>query len=112
MTKKRSSQEIAVGRHRKNGAVLPGPWKPHLDMYTELRALQFSSREDFAAAGRLLWNELRDLPYDLTGNHTIIIPREAVRYFKGLAFHETEVLSPADLPAAELAELRREQGPY
>ncbi len=111
-TKKRSAQDNAVGRHRKNGAVFPGLWKPHLDMYPELRALQFSTGQDFAAAAKFLWSpQLRDLPYDLTGNHTVIIPKEAVGYFKGLTFTESEVLSPADLPSAELAELRREQGP-
>src|SRR5260370_4689692 len=96
--------------HRKNGAVvLPGAWKPHLDMYRDLRALQFSSAEHFAAAAKLLWSaELRDLPYDLTGKHTVIIPQEAIGYFKGLTFTETEVLSPNDLPSEELAELRRQ----
>jgi hypothetical protein len=100
--------------HRRNGSVdLSGGWKPHLDMYRNLRALQFSSAEHFAAAAELLWSaELRDLPYDLAANRTVIIPQEAVGYFKGLTFTNTEVLSPNDLSSEELAELRREQGPF
>ena len=45
------------------------------------------------------------------GNRTVIVPDEAVGLFKGLSFAETDVLSPDDLTSAELAELRREQGP-
>ena len=91
----------------------PGQWKPWLDSYQDLRALQFRSREHFAAAAKLLWTgELRDLPYDLVGCHTIIVPAEAVPYFRGLEVTETNVLHPCDMPPQELSELRKEQGPY
>lgn len=96
--------------HARNGAVI-GPCKPFLDMYRDLRALQFSSEEQFAAAGKLLWGDLSELPYDLVGNQTIIVPAVAVPCFAGLEFTDTEVLSPDDLPADELNELRRECGP-
>jgi hypothetical protein len=86
-----------------------------LDDYEQLKALTFASGEEIDAAIDLLWGEdLRDLPHDLAGGDTVIVPAEAVRYFTaaGLKFTETEVLSAADLPAAELNRLRREQGPY
>ncbi|MCI0639795.1 MAG: hypothetical protein L0Y72_24390 [Gemmataceae bacterium] len=93
-----------------NGAV---QWKPWLDAYRELRALHFRTREGFAAAAKLLWSgELADLPYDLVGNHTILVPAEAVPYFRGLDPTETEVLQPRDMPPTELAELRKEMGPF
>jgi hypothetical protein len=91
----------------------PVQWKPWLDSYQHLRALQFHTREHFAAAAQLLWNsELRDLPYDLVGNHTIIVPAEAVPFFRGLELTETEVLHPGDVSDHELSELRKDQGPY
>jgi hypothetical protein len=91
----------------------PMPWKPWLDSYQDLRALQFHTPGDFAAAAKLLWNDqLRDLPYDLVGSRTIIIPAEAVPFFHGLEVTETDVLHPGDIPPQELADLRKEQGPY
>ena len=91
----------------------PVQWKPWLDSYQDLRALQFRTREHFATAAKLLWTgELRDLPYDLVGNHTIIVPAEAVPFFRGLEVTETDVLHPGDMPPQELSELRKEQGPY
>jgi hypothetical protein len=91
----------------------PVQWKPWLDSYQDLRALTFPSREQFAAAAELLWTgQLRDLPYDLVGNHTIIVPAEAVAFFRGLEVTETDVLHPSDMAPQELADLRKEQGPY
>jgi hypothetical protein len=88
-------------------------WKPSLDSYQDLRALQFRTPEHFAVAAKLLWTgELRELPYDLVGNHTIIVPADAVSYFLGLEVTETGVLQPSDMPPQELSELRAEQGPY
>lgn len=93
-----------------NGSV---QWKPWLDSYQDLRALQFRTPEHFAAAAKLLWSgELRELPYDLVGNHTIIVPAEAVPFFRGLEVTETDVLHAGDIPPQELSELRKEQGPY
>jgi hypothetical protein len=91
----------------------PVQWKPWLDSYQDLRALQFRTPEHFAAATTLLWiGELRDLPYDLVGNRTIIVPAEAVLFFRGLEVTETDVLNPGDVPPQELSDLRKEQGPY
>lgn len=105
----RQSREL----NRKNGQVSSGQWKCHLDTYDELRALQFSTADDFAEAAKRLWSpELRDLPFDLAGNRTVIVPQAAVDYFRGLTFTESDVLSPHDLTGEELADLRRRQGPY
>jgi len=91
----------------------PVRWKPCLDCYQELRALQFPAPEQFAAAAELLWsNELRDLPYDLVGRRTIIVPVEAVPCFAGIECTVSDVLLPDELPPEELAELRKERGPY
>ncbi len=96
-----------------NGQIVPAQWKPQLDMYASLRAVQFSTARDFAAAAELLWtDQLRDMPYDLAGNRTVLVPAEALCCFDGLSFAATDVLSTADLPPAELAELRRDQGSY
>ena len=113
-TGKRSNGTERAAKKKKSASngVLAGPWKPLLDMYEELSALQFSTEEQYAKAAELLWGDLRELPFDIVGNHTIIIPAEATRCFDGLEFTETEVLSPNDLPADELAALRRECGPY
>jgi hypothetical protein len=86
-------------------------WKAFL--YEELRALQFHTAEHFAAAADLLWTgELRDMPCDLVGNRTIIIPAEAVAFFAALDATATDVLSPGDLSPQERASLRAELGPY
>jgi hypothetical protein len=93
----------------------PSRWKAHLDYYRDKRALTFKSQQDLEAAIDLLWsNELFDLPHDLAGGDTIIVPEEAVPYFKakGLRFRNTRVLSAGDLPPEEINKLRREQGPY
>ena len=87
-----------------NGVSEPSrpQWKPALDFYQELRAVRFADATQFAAAAELLWSEkLRDLPYDLTGNRTIIIPLEAVPYFQDLSCTITAVLHPDDLPPDE-----------
>jgi hypothetical protein len=75
--------------------------------------VQFPSPEQFAAAAELLWSEkLRDLPYDLVGNRTIIVPLESLPFFEGLNYTVTDVLHPDELTAEELTELRKERGPY
>jgi hypothetical protein len=107
--------KIAQGVTSPNGASEPSraQWKACLDSYQDLRALQFPTPEQFAAAAELLWSErLRDLPYDLVGNRTIIVPAESLPFFEGLSFTITDVLSPDELAAEELAELRNERGPY
>jgi hypothetical protein len=90
-------------------------WHPDLNAYAELKALTFPSTAAIDAAIDLLWSDpLRKMPHELAGGDTIIVPGEAVGYFKGahLTFSEDDVLSPSDLPAHQLNELRREQGPY
>jgi hypothetical protein len=107
--------KIAQGVTSPNGASDPSRarWEACLDSYHDLRAVQFPSPEQFAAAAELLWSErLRDLPYDLVGNRTIIVPAESLPFFEGLNFTVTDVLRPAELAPEELAELRQERGPY
>lgn len=112
MGKKKNALQNSNGQTR-SVSTAPIQWKPSLDSYQELRALQFRSTEDFASAAKLLWSgNLRDLPFDLVGNRTIIVPAEAAPFFSGLDATETDLLHPGDLPPEELAELRKEQGPY
>ena len=89
-------------------------WKADLCYYRETQALKFLSQQDYAGAAKLLWNELHDLPHDIVGNHTIIVPTEAVEYFaaKGLKFEQSRVLTPSELPGDELYELRKERGAF
>jgi hypothetical protein len=111
--KKNKNTLKATPLHGSIATGSPVQWKPWLDSYQDLRALQFRTPEHFAAAAQLLWTgELRDLPYDLVGHRTIIVPAEAVPFFDGLEATETEVLHPSDLPPQELSDLRKEQGPY
>lgn len=88
-------------------------WQPFLGAYRDLRAVQFAAKADFQAATKLLWSgEFPRPPFDLVGYETIIVPAEAVSYFReqGLNFTETAVLSAGDLPAEKINKLRREQG--
>ena len=112
--KKRAVKKISAESRQEVSSCLLPEWKAHLDMYKELRALRFSTPQEFAAATKLLWTDrFRALPCDLAPYRTIIVPAEAVAYFQEtVTFTETPVLSPDDLPPEELAELRREQGPY
>lgn len=91
-------------------------WKPSIDDYRELRALKFYSHEDVDNAIRLLHRgKLRDCPYDLVGDNTIIVPVEAVKYFKkaGLEISkDTKVLSASELSPEERYRLRMEQGTF
>ncbi len=99
-----------------NGVPSPPPqWEAHLDCYREKRALIFTDDKDLDAAVDLLWSdELYNLPHALAGGDTIIVPAEAVPYFKakGLKFRDTRLRSAGELPPEEIAKLRREQGPY
>jgi hypothetical protein len=99
-----------------NGSpTAPERWRSHLDLYKDKRALTFRREKDLNAAIDLLWgDELYHLPHALAGGDTIIVPAEAVPYFKekGLSFRTTKVLSAGDLPPAEISKLRREQGTF
>src|SRR5437879_13752926 len=99
----------AVAPHPENRAPAAPPerveWKPLLDCYREKRALTFKSRKEIDKAIDLLWTEeLILLPHALAGGDTIIVPAEAVPYFKakGLTFSNTRVLSAAELPPGNL----------
>jgi orotate phosphoribosyltransferase len=81
-------------------------WIMTLDAYEELVALKFVDIENFSKAGEILDKEEKGLPYDLVGDNTIIIPKEAIECFKGLKFAVTEVISAGDLPPEEIAALR------
>jgi hypothetical protein len=88
-------------------------WPPHLDAYRELASLTFPTHEEIDKGIELLWtDELRTLPHDLTDGYTIIVPKEAVEYFTraGLKFKERRVRRGAEVPAEEMAKLRKEQG--
>ncbi len=113
-SRKQAVEDVAAEKCRKcQATVTVSQWKQYLDSYHHLRGLQFKSEAAFSeAAKRLYADELRDLPYDLLGDRTIIVPSEALAYFDGLDFAETEILSSADLPPEEIAQLRKEQGPY
>jgi hypothetical protein len=108
--------KLTNGRNKQlNYARAANAWNPDLDSYRELRALTFPSSDEIDAAIDLLWSgPLRDMPHELAGGDTIIVPMDAVGYFKAanLTFSEDDVLSTRDLPANELNALRREQGTY
>jgi len=61
-------------------------WKSHLSSYPVLYELRFPSEKDLHNGISLLWTELKDVPYDLTGG-AIVVPAEAVPYFKNATPH-------------------------
>lgn len=86
-------------------------WKYSIVLYGEIRALKFISDEDFEKAIKLLYSQkLRECPYDLVGDNTIIIPVQAVRYFKKekLDFKDTRVIRAGELPPQERYKLRKQ----
>src|SRR5262249_26336138 len=92
-----AGSELNRGRRKdteagERGTAEAPRWKAHLDLYQETRALTFKKQQELHAAIDLLWTEpLRELPHALAGGDTIIVPAEAVRYFKeqGLRFRNT-----------------------
>jgi hypothetical protein len=96
-----------------NGAGTFPYWKPHLDAYRELVSLTFASDKEIDKGIELLWTDaLRTLPHDLTDGYTIIIPKEAAEHFvrAGLRFRQRRVRRSSEVPAREIARLRKEQG--
>jgi len=92
------------------GAPAVPDWKPHLSQYAELRILAFASDKDLEAAIDLLWTDaLRTLPHDTPDGKSLVVPVEAVAYFRraGLRFTEDRVLSMGDLSPEEIRRLRR-----
>jgi hypothetical protein len=74
-------------------------WKAHLHFYREQKALKFSTRDDCHKAIHLIWEtpELYEVPHDLAGFNSIVIPAEAESLFKkvltgfGLDFRTIQV---------------------
>jgi hypothetical protein len=91
-------------------------WKRSFGSYTnaELRALKFRSVKEFERAIKLCWDDpdLKGLPRGSPDGITLIVPEEAVEYFRarGLKFEVSRVLSSEDLPPEKLAEMRRKYG--
>ena len=57
-------------------------WKEFLGSYRELSELRFRTpKENRKALDLLNSDDLREMPYDLTGD-SIVVPVEAVPYFK------------------------------
>lgn len=90
-------------------------WKSSMDEYSELRAIKFFSQKDADLAIDLLSDPpLRNCPRAYVGDNTIIVPAEAVKFFKraGFEFKNTRVLSSSELSSEERSKLRREQGVF
>lgn len=90
-------------------------WKPSIDEYPELRALKFFSQKDVDLAIDALYDlPLRGCPRAYVGDNTIIVPAEAVKFFKRARFEfkDTRVLSSSELFPEERSKLRREQGVF
>ncbi len=88
-------------------------WKCNLDFYPHLKALCFADSGEFAEACKMMWEEpMREMPHDLVGDNTVIVPAEAELHFMaaGLKFQSSNVRSPGDLPTGKITKLRREQG--
>jgi hypothetical protein len=85
-------------------------WQPHLSQYEEQRILTFSSEKELEAAIDLLWRaELRHLPHETPDGTSLVIPGQAVDYFRraGLRFTDKKVRRVADLQEEEIRRLRR-----
>jgi hypothetical protein len=71
--------------------------------------LTFPDDAESDAAIDLLWTDpLRDMPWDLAGGDSIIVPAEGVHFFKdaGLKFVENELLTLDELTPEEWEEYR------
>jgi hypothetical protein len=69
-------------------------------------ALTFSSKTRFREALNLLFE--RNIAHSLVGGSTVILSSEHTTVFQPLNPTVSEVLSAADLPPEEMAQLRRE----
>jgi len=83
-------------------------WKPYLDMYEDIRALEFETKEDRMEAFRLLHGpDLRECPFDMAfsrGHGAIFVPADAVPYFKKLKFKEYPVSDGSDMTPEDMKE--------
>lgn len=90
-------------------------WKTSIDEYPELRSLKFFSQQDTDLAIDLLDEpSLRNCPRAYVGDNTIIVPVQAVKFFRRaeFKFKDTRVLSSSELSSEERFKLRREQGVF
>lgn len=83
----------SAAAHHEN-AMTQTTWKTHLESYEDLNILKFASDEEADAALDLLWTDaLREVPHDIVDGDTIVVPAEAVDFFRkaGLQFATTIV---------------------
>jgi hypothetical protein len=105
---KPSRQQSAVNNSKAQGAV--PSWLPHLTQYKDKRILTFRSEKDLDLAIDLLWSdELRHLPHETPDGNSLVIPAEAVDYFRrtGLRFTDKKLRCVTELPPEEIGRLRR-----
>lgn len=104
------------GLRRANGKNVQTQWLKRFSAYTsnELRVLQFRSITELEKAIDLCWKDpdLKGVPRDTPDGRSLIVPQEAVDYFKakGLRFRISTLLNPDDLSSKQLAALRRQHG--
>jgi hypothetical protein len=93
----------------------PPRWRPYAS-YTsgDLRALVFRTVAELDRAIELCWSDsiLKGLPRFSPDGSTLIVPAEAVEYFRraGVELSVHDVFKPADLPIDDLAAMRQEYG--
>jgi len=91
-------------------------WTRSFDSYSreELRALRFQTREDVYRAIAMTWrdSDLKGVPHDIASEGTLVVPEEAIEYFKakGLQFEIFKILNDKDIAPKKLAELRKKYG--
>ena len=95
----------------------PSPrWHRSLSSYpkAELRAVRFRAVKEIDRAIELCWHDpdLLGVPRAIADGKTLIVPNEAVKYFKdqGLKFTVSTLLNREELTTAERAAMRRKYG--
>ena len=95
----------------------PSPrWHRSLRSYPQaaLRAVRFRAVKDLDRAIELCWHDpdLLGVPRAIADGKTLIVPNEAVKYFKdqGLKFTVSTLLNREELTTAERAAMRRKYG--
>jgi hypothetical protein len=102
-------RQRSAGNNSKARRSAPS-WQPHLTQYEDKRILTFSSEKDLDLAIDLLWSdELRHLPHETPDGNSLVVPAEAVAYFRrtGLRFTDKKLRCVIDLPEEEIRRLRR-----
>jgi len=85
------STEKSESQSPSEQATVP-QWKENLCYYDKLVALAFTSTESWDEAAKKLFEPpLKYMPFDLVGNQTVIVPAEAIEFFKGLEFEVQKV---------------------